>query len=261
MGLPLKRSSFDRPPRCFSLLTCLAACAGILLGGPADAQDVASFYSGKTVRIVVGFSAGGGYDQYARLLARHIGRHIPGNPTVVVQNMPGSASLKSVQYLDRRCAGRRHADHHIQSRPDHAIDHLARQGPVKFLNYAWIGNVSEDFRVCYTWNGSGIKNWQEFLEEGQGDASAIPESAPRPISTTACSANCSARRSHLVMGYPGSADKRLAIERGELDGDCGSWTSMPEDWLQGQQDHLAGPIFPHARCPTCRRTWPMPAIC
>src|SRR6187397_2721837 len=69
------------------------------LATPAGAQDVASFYRGKTVRVVVGFSPGGGYDVYARALARHLGRHIPGNPMVVVQNMPGAASLKSVQYL------------------------------------------------------------------------------------------------------------------------------------------------------------------
>ena len=76
-----------------AVLLCLA------LAAPAMAEDPASFYRGKTVRIVVGFSSGGGYDVYARVLARHIGRYIPGNPIVVVQNMPGAASLKSVQYL------------------------------------------------------------------------------------------------------------------------------------------------------------------
>src|SRR5689334_10872403 len=66
---------------------------------PATAQDTAAFYRGKTVRIVVGFSAGGGYDIYARVLAKYFARHIPGQPTVIVQNMPGAASLKSVQLL------------------------------------------------------------------------------------------------------------------------------------------------------------------
>src|SRR5215212_5584848 len=68
----------------------------------AAAQD--SFYRGRTVSIVVGYSAGGGYDQYARLVARHIGRHIPGNPNVIVQNMPGAASLTSVRHLDANAA-------------------------------------------------------------------------------------------------------------------------------------------------------------
>ena len=75
---------------------CLALAAP---AAPAAAQDTASFYRGKTVRIVVGFSSGGGYDVYARVLARHLARHIPGNPSVIVQNMPGAASLKSVQLL------------------------------------------------------------------------------------------------------------------------------------------------------------------
>src|SRR5262245_60560055 len=81
-------------------LGALATAAWCLAGtAPSASQDPAAFYRGKTMRIVVGFSSGGGYDVYARVLARHIGRYIPGNPTVVVQNMPGAASLKSVQFL------------------------------------------------------------------------------------------------------------------------------------------------------------------
>ena len=80
-----------------SALATAAWCLAVI--SPSAAQDPAAFYRGKTVRIVVGFSSGGGYDVYARMLARHIGRYIPGNPTIVVQNMPGAASLKSVQYL------------------------------------------------------------------------------------------------------------------------------------------------------------------
>src|SRR5262245_19129222 len=76
-------------------LAMLALCVAT----SAAAQDPAAFYRGKTVRIVVGFSAGGGYDIYARVLAKHFARHIPGQPTVIVQNVPGAASLKSVQLL------------------------------------------------------------------------------------------------------------------------------------------------------------------
>src|SRR5437868_15301646 len=79
----------------------VVAFAAALVGATIQhgaAQD--SFYRGKTVTLVVGYSAGGGYDQYARLLARHLGRHIPGNPTVIVQNLPGAASMTAVRYLD-----------------------------------------------------------------------------------------------------------------------------------------------------------------
>src|SRR4051812_24342470 len=235
MGVPMTRPSFDRPARRhFSLITSIAACVGILFGGSAYAQDVASFYSGKTVRVVVGFSAGGGYDQYARLLARHVGRHIPGNPTVIVQNMPGSASLKSVQYLDAGAP----ADGTLITtfNPGLITQSITTPDkvPVKFLNYAWVGNISEDFRVCYTWNASGVKSWQDFLKKenlrfgntGVGTSAYIDDRMLGELL---------GGKIHLVQGYPGSADKRLAIERGELDGDCGSWTSLPDDWLKDKK--------------------------
>ena len=168
-----------------------AVCASLVCAAPAAAQDVASFYKGKTLRIVVGFTPGGGYDLYARVLARHYGRHIPGNPTIVVQNMPGAASLKSVQYLT---AGAPSDGTLITTfNPGLITQSLTSPDkvPVKFLDYAWVGNVSEDFRVCFTWNATGIRNWQDFWPR-TGSRSAIPGSARRPISTTGCSATCSA---------------------------------------------------------------------
>jgi tripartite-type tricarboxylate transporter receptor subunit TctC len=224
----MRGSSLRR--RCL-LLTSLAACTLLFLYGLASAEDVASFYKGKTLRIVVGFSAGGGYDQYARLLARHLGRHVPGNPSIVVQNMPGSASLKSVQYLDAGAP----ADGTLITtfNPGLITQSITTPDkvPVKFLNFAWVGNISEDFRACYTWNASGVKNWQDFLGEdnlrfgntGVGTSAYIDNRMMTELLGA---------KIHQVQGYPGSADKRLAIERGELDGDCGSWTSLPEDWIK-----------------------------
>ena len=226
------RSYFDPSPlRTLSAWTLIAAFS-IFLSNLAYSQDVASFYGGKTVRIVVGFSPGGGYDQYARLLARHIGRRIPGNPAVVVQNMPGSASLKSVQYLDAGAP----ADGTLITTFNPGLITQSITTPdkvqVKFLNYAWVGNISEDFRVCYTWNKTtGVKSWQDFLSKenlkfgntGVGTSAYIDDRMLTELLGA---------KLHLVQGYPGSADKRLAIERGELDGDCGSWTSLPEDWVK-----------------------------
>jgi tripartite-type tricarboxylate transporter receptor subunit TctC len=232
MDLPVTHSSFGPSPRrLFSLLASLAACAIILLCGSAYAQDAASFYSGKTVRIIVGFSPGGGYDLYARLLARHFGRHIPGNPTVIVQNMPGSASLKSVQYLDAGAP----ADGTVITtfNPGLITQSITTPDkvPVKFLNYAWVGNISEDFRVCYTWNTTGVKNWQDFLAKENLRFGNTGVGTSAYIDNRILSVLLGAKI-HQVQGYPGSADKRLAIERGELDGDCGSWTSVPDDWIK-----------------------------
>jgi tripartite-type tricarboxylate transporter receptor subunit TctC len=228
------RNSRRRFSYFWSWLGALAIGAVLFPGHAASAQDVAEFYKGKTVRIVVGFSPGGGYDQYARLVARHIGRHIPGNPTVVVQNMPGSASLKSVQYLDAGAP----ADGTLMVTYNPGLITASittpDKVPVKFLNVAWIGSVSEDFRVCYTWNGAGVKNWQDFLKKdnlrfgntGVGTSSYIDDKMLIDLLGA---------KLHMVQGYPGSADKRLAIERGELDGDCGSWTSIPDDWIKDKK--------------------------
>ena len=212
----------------------LTLSAAVLWARTAAAEDAASFYAGKTVRIVVGFSPGGGYDIYARMLARHYARYIPGNPTVVVQNMPGAASLKSVQYLSAGAP----ADGTVMTtfNPGLITQSLTspEKVPVKFLDYAWVGNVSEDFRVCFTWNGTGIRSWKDFVARekvtfgntGVGTSAYIDDRILSELFGIKLKA---------VMGYPGSADKRIAIERGELDGDCGSWTSLPDDWLKDKK--------------------------
>ena len=212
----------------------IALLAGLLCAAPASAQDAASFYKGKQVRVVVGFSPGGGYDIYARLLARYLGKHIPGNPTVVVQNMPGAASLKSVQYLG--AGAPTDGTLIVTFNPGLLTQSLTapEKVPVKFLDYSWIGNISEDFRVCFTWNATGIKGWQDFVARpkvtfgntGVGTSAYIDDRILSELFGVKLQA---------VMGYPGSNDKRIAIERGELDGDCGSWTSMPEDWLRDKK--------------------------
>jgi tripartite-type tricarboxylate transporter receptor subunit TctC len=218
---------------CQLALSVLATAAWCIAGtAPSAAQDPAAFYRGKTVRIVVGFSSGGGYDVYARVLARHIGRHIPGNPTVVVQNMPGAASLKSVQFLTTGAP----ADGTLITtfNPGLITQSLTapdKVGNVNFLDYAWVGNVSEDFRVCYTWNGTGIKNFHELLARPKVNFGNTGVGTSAYIDNRILSELFGVKL-NMVKGYPGSADKRIAIERGELDGDCGSWTSMPEEWLR-----------------------------
>jgi tripartite-type tricarboxylate transporter receptor subunit TctC len=218
------------------MLSVLATAACCITGtAPGAAQDPAAFYRGKTVRIVVGFSSGGGYDVYARVLARHIGRYIPGNPVIVVQNMPGAASLKSVQYLTTGAP----ADGTLVTtfNPGLITQSLTapdKVGGVSFLDYAWVGNVSEDFRVCYTWNGTGIKSFQELLARPKVNFGNTGVGTSAYIDNRILS-ELFGVKVNMVKGYPGSADKRIAIERGELDGDCGSWTSMPDDWLRDRK--------------------------
>lgn len=218
-------------------MTFAALCAALCGVAAAKAQDAAAFYHGKTMRIVVGFSSGGGYDQYGRLLSRHIGRHIPGQPTVVVQNMPGAASLKAVQYLDQGAPT--DGTTIVTFNPGLMTQSLTAPAkvPVDFRKFAWIGNISEDIRVCFTWAAKGIKDWKDYTSgkqivygnTGVGTSAYIEMRMLNEIFGV---------NLKQVQGYPGSADKRIAIEQGELDGDCGSWTSMPEDWLRDHKINL-----------------------
>jgi tripartite-type tricarboxylate transporter receptor subunit TctC len=190
----------------------------------------ASFYKGKTITIVVGFTPGGGYDRYARILARHLGRFIDGNPTVIVQNMPGAGSLTSVRYLDATAA----RDGTMMTFFNSNLVTQAITSPDKvkldFKSYNWVGVITDDYRVCYAWGATGIKTWDDMMHrkefilgasaKGDGDyvnAATLQKVFKAPV--------------RIVMGFPGSAENRLAIERGELDGGCGSWSSLPESWI------------------------------
>jgi tripartite-type tricarboxylate transporter receptor subunit TctC len=200
----------------------------------AAAQRVASFYKGKAGRIVVGFSSGGGYDHYARVLSRHLGRHLPGNPTVVVQNMPGAASLNSVKYTSAAAP----ADGTVINAFNPGLITQSLTVPqkvgVNFLDFGWIGNISEDFRVCHTWNGTGIRTWEQLLARPKVTMGNTGVGTSAYIDNRILS-DLFGVKLQQVMGYPGSAEKRIAIERGELDGDCGSWTSLPDEWLRDRK--------------------------
>ena len=204
----------------------VAVFAGVLAQG-ALAQD--GFYRGKTVTIVVGYSAGGGYDQYARLVARHLGRHIPGQPNVIVQNMPGAASMTAVRHLDANAA----KDGTVITAfdPGLVLETLAApEVKVKFSDYRWVGTLLRDIRVCYASTASGIKTWQEMMARKEF-----------LIGNTARGSNAYVNGAILrkvfrapvrqISGYPGSNEQRLALERGELEGNCGSWTAIPQDWI------------------------------
>jgi tripartite-type tricarboxylate transporter receptor subunit TctC len=210
---------------------CLVAAAFLLPACPAMAQDsVADFYAGKQLKIIVGLPPGGGADAYARLVQRHVGRHIPGNPTAVVQSMPGAGSLRSVMALNASGADGTTMVHFSSGLLTEAITAPDRV-KVDFRSYAWIGNVSEDVRVCYLRSAIGVRNWAEMLAH-KGVIFAGSAAGTAGNANIAMLRNLLGVPLKIVQGYAGSAAKRLAIERGEVDGDCGGWTSVPEDWLR-----------------------------
>jgi tripartite-type tricarboxylate transporter receptor subunit TctC len=208
------------------LVAMLAACFAI--PQQAAAED---FYAGKTLTILVGFSAGGGFDINARALARHMGRHIPGAPNVVVDNMPGASSVTSILYLDNKAP----QDGTFVDTFNFGLLAASLLRPnlatLDLRKYAWIGSISEDLTACYVRANLGPKTIAQlkaygpvhFGNDGIGTSEDINERILRSV------LGLDVRQ---VGGYAGSAQVRLAIERGELDGDCGAWSSVPEDWIK-----------------------------
>jgi tripartite-type tricarboxylate transporter receptor subunit TctC len=221
----------------------VAAIAIAALPLHAQAAEPRPFYAGKTLNVIAGVPPGGAADAYARLLARHLARHIPGEPAIVVANVPGAGGLRSVMYLNNAAA-----DGTVVATFSSALINESliapQRVPVDFRSYAWIGNISEDVRVCYVWGASGIKNWQDL--SGYAKPLFMGASAAGAAGTDdlAILRNLFGVRMREVQGYSGSADKRLAVERREIDGECGGWSALPEDWLRDNKINVLVRLSP-----------------
>jgi tripartite-type tricarboxylate transporter receptor subunit TctC len=206
----------------------------ILLAGPAHAQD--DFYKGKTVTIVVGFSPAGGYDVNARMLARHLGRHIPGNPNIIVQNMPGAGSLTSVRHLDANAP----KDGTVLDIFNPGLVTQSIVAPEKvnvdFRQVAWVGIITPDFRVCYGFGPDGVKSWADMMSRKEFILGSTARGSGNYINGATLKYVFKAPVKQ-ILGFPGSAEQRIAIERGELDGDCGSYSSIPAAWINEKKAH------------------------
>jgi tripartite-type tricarboxylate transporter receptor subunit TctC len=217
-----------------SALLLAPALVGLLAQTPmAQAED---FYKGKTVTVLVGFSPGGGFDLNARAVANHIGKHIPGNPTVIVQNAPGAGSLTSVRSLDANMP----KDGTVIDvfNPGFITRSIVQPEQVKvdFRKYAWVGVISADFRVCYGYGPKGVKSWDDMMSRKEWILGSTAKGAGNYINGSELRVIFHAPIRQIV-GFPGSAEQRLAIERGELDGDCGSFNSIPIAWVRDNKVH------------------------
>lgn len=203
----------------------LAFSVALACATSARAQDVADFYRGKTLTIYVGFSAGGGYDSYARLLARHLARHVPGNPSTVVQNMPGGGSVRLANFI-----------YEAAPRDGTVIGTFARATPFAPLTgqaganfdaarYSWIGSMTDETHVCIAASATGFEKLEDAKSRELVLAATIPSDdvsqVPKLLN------GLFGTRFRVVTGYPGGTDMNLAIERGEVQGRCGlSWTTF-----------------------------------
>lgn len=218
----------------------LVFAAAVLTATPLAAQPVADFYKGKTIRITVGFGAGGGYDLYARFLAEHLGRHIPGNPTIVVENMPGAGSVRATNHV-----------YSVASKDGTAIGATNQNMPMYQLlggsgaqfdaaKFNWLGSMAHSNGTLYTWHTSGVKTIEDAKKKevalgGTGntsDSHIFPTMMNHLFGT----------KFKVISGYQGSKDIHLALERGELMGRGGnSWASLTSSnrkWLDEKTINL-----------------------
>jgi len=210
----------------------LALAFGAVSPNMAAAED---FYKGKTLVVVVGSATGGAYDQYARVLARHITKHIPGNPNAVVQNMPGAGSVTAARYLDANAP----KDGTVMVSFNSSLIASSLTSPemvkMKFTNVAWIGAMTHEFRVCYAWHESGFKNWDNLVKAKKEFIVGATGTGTSAYVNGAILHNLLGINIRQVLGYTGAAQQRLAIERGELEGGCSEWNALPQNWIDGKK--------------------------
>lgn len=213
----------------FSYLAKLVIGLAFVVGASAGASGE-EFYKGKTIRFVVGFSAGGGFDTYTRAIARHIGKHIPGNPTTIVENMGGAASLIAANHI------------YNQAKADGLTignwigglilqQYLGAKG-VTFdaAKFEWIGAPVQINNVCVFTKKSGITSVDKWI----ASKTPIKIGAEGPGSTTADIPRILIKYTklpiQLIEGYKGVSDIRLAAESGEVAGFCSSWEGIKSPW-------------------------------
>jgi len=199
-------------------LLLAASCSSVA------AEPVADFYRGRTVTLLVGFPPGGGYDTNIRMLGRHIGRFIPGEPTVTISNMPGAGSLTSANYLYRSAP----ADGSVLAMfsSSSAMEAILGNKAALFdpLKFSWIGSMSQDVAFCGVWQAPGAaKSFDDMLKFesiiGGGGQAAITYQHPMVLK------NVLGAKLNVVTGYAGTRDINLAMNRGEVNGSCGLFTS------------------------------------
>jgi len=218
----------------FCVRLAASALACVLSTAPLAAQDaVEQFYKGKQISVIVGSSSGGGYDTYARLLARHFGSAMPGNPTMVVQNMSGAGSNRAAGYIYSVAPKDGTAAAAIF--PGAVLQPLLSDAPVSHdpNKLIYLGSANSDVYVCYVRSDAPVKTFKDVLTKeliiGASNPGATSYDLPLLLNSVL------GTKFRIVTGYAGSREMTLALERGEVQGACGiGWTgieTMHPDWF------------------------------
>ncbi len=208
-------------------ILAVAMAAPIAFAVPASADEVADFYKGKQLNIQVGFGAGGGYDTTTRIVARHLGKHIPGNPNVIVQNVPGAGSMKVANALYNTAP----KDGLVIGVFSSSVGMVPLYGKrkAKFVTnkFEWIGSMHKDIQGCGVWKGAGqgIRNLKDFVNAKQpiifgSNGPTSPLTIFPLFMKNVLGANVK-----VVHGYKGTKGVNLAMKKGELSATCGMYTS------------------------------------
>jgi tripartite-type tricarboxylate transporter receptor subunit TctC len=221
-------------------LTFVAVCAA-LAAHSARAQDADDFFRGKQLSIFIGSTAGGGYDAYARLLARHIGAHLPGNPTVVPKNMPGGGGLAVANYLYNKAPRDGTEIGIVQNgvpfeRLFQTLSPGGKSAQFDAEKFGWIGSMTQTVFVAVTWHDAPVKT----IEDARKTQVIFGASAPSSDSSILAemSNNLLGTKFKIVHGYDGAAAVDLAMENGEIQGEAGKdWTTLTSTRPQWIADH------------------------
>ena len=220
--------------RLLNALFALLCCA---LAGGALAQPVADFYRGKTVNVWIGYGPGGGYDLSARVLSRHMGRHIPGEPTLVARNMPGAGSLTLANWL-YNVAPKDGLDFGIFGRTVPIDPLLGTKGAQSdALKFTWLGSTSNEVSTCVAWHDAPVRKAEDLFtrELTVGASGAASPSAVFPYLFNSILGT----KIKVINGYTTSATILTALEAGELNGFCAwGWVpmkAMRADWIRDRK--------------------------
>jgi tripartite-type tricarboxylate transporter receptor subunit TctC len=229
------------------MLMLSVAGASVSLTAAASADPIEDFYKEKQLTILVGSEPGGGYDFPARVLARHIGRHIPGKPNTLVRNMPGANGIVVANYMSARAPkdGSEIAIVHNTIVIDAMLGHEAVR--FKPADFVWLGSTSPLTNTCVVWHTAPVKTVEDArrteIRIGSTSATDATTIVPRFLNAFI------GTRFNVVRGYPGTTAIYIAMERGEIDGVCAAWDSILK-WRPG------GCARPTSRC--CCKSTPSP---
>ncbi len=201
------------------------------------------FYKGKTIVLIVGTAPGGGFDTYSRMLARHIGKYIPGNPNTIVQNMPGAGQLIAANHLYNRTEPDGLTVGHFSGSV--IFRHVLGDQSVLFdgKKFDWLGTPAPERHTCVVTQKSGVKTLDDW------------HASKRPIKLGSLGpGNSTSAWPHLlrvvlglpvtvIEGFKGTSDIRLAAESGEIDGACWGWDSIKVTWAKGVETGFVRPVI------------------